>query len=154
MTEISFTKQDGAYISEAFPGNVNVQCVFADAGRYPLVIETRLDASLPWAKHSSVIADTTASVSLPDAAATQQFRILSHTKLPTASYEAIAAPANPEATAALADINERLADLEEGNEPLVLSTNFDTGNLEQEGVSSCNFGIDYENGYLTFETND
>ena len=47
----------------------------------------------------------------------------------------------------------RLDDLEEGNEPLVLSTNFDTGYLEQEGISSGNFGVDYESGYLTFEPN-
>jgi len=154
MTNITFNKADGVYVSEAFPGNVNVQIVFPKAGSYPIVVETRLNSSLPWTKHSSKAAKNATSISLPDCAATQQFRIISYATALQASYEAITTPGSSSDAEAIAALNERLSDLEEGQEPLVLTTNFDTGYLEQEGVSSGKFGIDYESGYLTFETNE
>ncbi|MBQ9093241.1 MAG: hypothetical protein IJY03_04510 [Prevotella sp.] len=154
MTNITFNKADGVYVSEAFPGNVNVQVVFPKTGTYPLALETRISSSLPWTKHSTVAARNATNISLPDCAATQQFRIISYATALQASYEAIATPGSSSDAEAIAALNERVADLEEGQEPLVLTTNFDTGYLEQEGVSSGNFGIDYESGYLTFETNE
>lgn len=54
---------------------------------------------------------------------------------------------------ALALLTARVQDLEEGNEPLVLSVDFSTGYLVQTGVSSGTFGVDYETGYLTFTPN-
>ena len=154
MTNITFNKADGVYVSEAFPGNVNVQVVFPKTGTYPLALETRISSSLPWTKHSTVAARNATSIPLPDCAATQQFRIISYATALQASYEAITTPGSSSDAEAIAALNERVADLEEGQEPLVLTTNFDTGYLEQEGVSSGNFGIDYESGYLTFETNE
>ena len=161
MTNLTFTYQDGIYISDVFGGNVNVQCVFAVAGRYPLVVETRLNSSMPWGKYKDVLVDTTATINLPDCSEGQQFRIKSFTQSPTASYDDIVLPGKAALDATLQNIDEtltsldgRLDDLEEGNEPLVLSTNFDTGYLEQEGISSGNFDVDYETGYLTFEPNE
>ena len=51
---------------------------------------------------------------------------------------------------AVSAISDRVKDLEEGNEPMVLHVDTNTGNLVQTGVSSGKFGIDYESGYLTF----
>ena len=61
-------------------------------------------------------------------------------------------PESPETAAVISDLSQRMIDLEEGNEPLVLSIDVETGNLEQEGVSSGTFGIDYDSGYLYFES--
>ena len=154
MTNITFNKTDGMYVSEPFPGNVNVQIVFPKTGIYPIALETRISSSLPWTKHSTVAVRNAMSISLPDCAATQQFRIIPYATALQASYEAITTPGSSSDAEAIAALNERLSDLEEGQEPLVLTTNFDTGYLEQEGVSSGKFGIDYESGYLTFETNE
>ena len=160
MTNLTFTQQDGIYISDVFNGNVNVQLLFAITGRYPAVVETRLSSSLPWGKYKDVVVETTATVILPDCTEGQQFRIKCFASPQSAQYDDIVMPGKAALDATLQSIDEtltsldgRLDDLEEGNEPLVLSTNFDTGYLEQEGISSGNFGVDYESGYLTFEPN-
>ena len=66
---------------------------------------------------------------------------------------ALLAQAKFATNAALSVIDGRVRDLEEGQEPLVLSVDFSTGYLVQTGVSSGTFGVDYETGYLTFTPN-
>ena len=56
-------------------------------------------------------------------------------------------------SAAVQAVSDRVKDLEEGNEPMVLSVDTNTGNLIQSGVSSGKFGVDYDSGYLTFTPN-
>lgn len=50
------------------------------------------------------------------------------------------------------ELAQRVTDLEEGNEPLLLYLEPDSGYLMQEGVSSGEFHINYETGYLEFES--
>lgn len=50
-------------------------------------------------------------------------------------------------------LKERMADFEDGQEPLALTVDFETGMLVQSGTSSGLFGVDYETGYLTFTPN-
>lgn len=50
-------------------------------------------------------------------------------------------------------LKERMDDLEDGQEPLALSVDFDTGVLWQSGTSSGVFSVDYETGYLVFTPN-
>jgi hypothetical protein len=92
MTSITFTKQDGAFVSEAIPGNVNVQLSYLDGQRHPVFIDTRLDSSLPWAKYQNLVIEGDGNVCLPNSSGSQQYRFRDHTAQPTAHYDAIVAP--------------------------------------------------------------
>ena len=149
MENLSFTKNGSSFVSDAFFGGISVQLAFNEEEAVRIVIMTSLDSSLGWDRIRNVTATRTVVFSIPKLAEGQQFRIMS----PIEPSAAVIAPLSQHGVSSeeLASIEARLSDLESGQEPLILSINHDTGNLEQEGVSSGEFGVDLESGYLTFE---
>lgn len=149
MNNLAFTQNGSSFISEAFNGGVTVQLAFAQEESVRCVIETTLDPSLGWDRIRNATATKTKVFSIPVLAEGQQFRITAPVKPIGAVFSPLTQLSGDPAD--LSGIQARLADLEDGQEPLILSVNHETGNLEQEGVSSGEFGVDLESGYMTFE---
>ena len=151
MTGIAFSYQDFSFFSAPFSGGVNVQVAFPSATPSRITIETRLDASHRWTRLRSLTVSSSLLFAIRHASDGQQFRLRSSSIAgrPTASLSPISDGSSP---SDLSAIKSRLADLEEGNEPLVLFINPETGNLEQEGISSGSFGIDQDSGILYFDS--
>ena len=149
MENLSFTKNGNSFVSDAFSGGISVQLAFDEEESVRLVIMTSLDSSLGWDRIRNVTAIRTVVFSIPKLAGGQQFRIMS----PIEPSAAVIAPLFQQGVSSdyLSSIESRISDLEDGQEPLILSVNHETGNLEQDGVSSGEFGVDLESGYLTFE---
>lgn len=151
MTDIAFSYGNSFFYSSVLNGGVKVQLVFPTKDPIRVVLETRLSSSNPWVIHRNFTANGSLIVSLNRFSEGQEFRLRS-------SYRPVSAQSSPIDTGSspsdeeLNELSNRVTDLEEGNEPLVLSINPETGNLEQEGISSGTFGIDDEAGTLYFES--
>lgn len=151
MTGIAFSYQDLAFFSAPFSGGVNVQVSLPSSTPSRITIYTRLSASHPWTRLRSITVSSSLLFAIRHASDGQQFRLRASylSGRPTASISPISDGSSP---SDLSAIESRLADLEEGNEPLVLFINPETGNLEQEGISSGSFGIDPDSGILYFDS--
>lgn len=151
MSDITFSFDNFNFYSPILKGGQKIQLEFATRQPVRVVLETRLAADNAWVVQRNFTAAPAIIIPLNRYAEGQEFRIRTATR-PAA---AVAAPIDTAATPTDVDYNElsnRIQDLEEGNEPLVLSINPETGNLEQEGISSGSFGIDTEEGTLYFES--
>ncbi len=153
MKTLSFRKTDAGYVSEMFGGGVAVQ-VSVDAAKTVRVgVETSIDPNKGWCNYRSVMLETETTVfSITDYAEDQKFRLKALT-LVSAITSDIVNNGGGASSAEVQALSERVSDLEDGQEPLVLAVNSETGDLEQTGVSSGEFGLD-EDGNLTFEENN
>lgn len=149
MENLTFTQNGSSFVSDAFSGGVSVQLAFNEDEAVRLVIMTSLDSSLGWDRIRNVTATKTKVFSIPKLAEGQMFCIMSPVEPAAVVYAPLSQQGD--SSADLSGIEARLRDLEDGQEPLILSVNHETGNLEQEGVSSGEFGVDLESGYMTFE---
>lgn len=151
MTDIAFFYDKSFFYSPILNGGIKVQVGFATKCPVRVVLETRLSSSNPWVVHRNFTASGSLIVSIVRFAEGQQFRLRSSRRPSSAQSSVLDAGSFP-SDADFNELSKRVTDLEEGNEPLVLSINPETGNLEQEGISSGTFGIDEEAGTLYFES--
>lgn len=153
MTAIDFYyhTEDSNFYSSTLEGGVNVQLTFNTPNPVRVTLETRLDEDLPWTFMRTMMASESLLFSLSRYAEGQQFRVRCSVRPATANHSPIDSGAVP-TDEEFNELTQRVVDIEEGNEPLVLSINPETGNLEQEGVSSGTFSIDTETGHLCFES--
>lgn len=152
MTEIPFNYEHPNFVSTIFNGGVQLQVTMPTDKPTVIALDTRLSADNGWATARRLTVTGTLVFSIFRYADGQQFRIRSFIRPAAVSSTPVVIPESPETAAVISDLSQRMIDLEEGNEPLVLSIDVETGNLEQEGVSSGTFGIDYDSGYLYFES--
>ncbi len=150
MKQLSFSKIDTAFVSEAFSGGVVIQ-VANSTGRARVGIETCINPDMGWCNSQSVMLEgSTAVISIKEYGKDQLFRLRSSVQISAVTTDiATSSGASSEAVAAL---SSRVAELEDGQEPLVLSVNED-GDLTQEGVSSGTFGVN-DDGDLTFTSKE
>lgn len=148
MKRLSFELNDLTYVSEAFAGGVMVQVSTSVSKTVRVGVETRIDPDAGCFNMQSVMLNgPTAVFAIKDYASDQQFRLRAHAKIDAVVSDIVR---DSVSTADLASLAERVEDLEDGQEPLILSVNQETGNLEQTGVSSGSFGLD-DTGNLTFQ---
>lgn len=76
MEKITFTFDNKlGYVSEKFKGNVAVQCIFRDGGNSKVVVESRLDAEMPWSYARSIDIEKSGVFTIRNTAEGQEFRI-------------------------------------------------------------------------------
>ena len=148
----NFKYEHPRWVSDTFSGGVKLQIEALKDRPAFLGIETRLspDNDFVCMKRVMVSNAHPVIVTIDKYAEGQEFRVA----LPYIDYLIeVSQIASMATSAAVQAVSDRVKDLEEGNEPLVLSVDTNTGNLIQSAVSSGKFGVDYDSGYLTFTPN-
>ena len=139
------------WVSQPFAGGVQLQIEVIGKDFADVAVQTRLSEESKFVNMKSVFVENGKPriIAIDKYAEGQQFRI--RLKCESRYVRIFKSDITSMTTAAaVSAISDRVKDLEEGNEPMVLHVDTNTGNLVQTGVSSGKFGIDYESGYLTF----
>ena len=139
------------WVSQPFAGGVQLQIEVIGKDFADVAVQTRLSEESKFVNLKSVFVEygKPRIIAIDKYAEGQQFRI--RLKCESRYVRIFKSDiASMTTTAAVSAISDRVKDLEEGNEPMVLHVDTNTGNLVQTGVSSGRFGVDYESGYLTF----
>ena len=162
MENIPFYYQPSGnnYVTNPLQGGQVVQITFPSSDPVQVSIDTRLSSAQPWSVMTPVQVTGSQVIRLLRHAVGQQFRLRCRIR----PSDCQGSPDElvhevEELSQRVSDLEngadtlaQRVTDLEEGNEPLLLYLEPDSGYLMQEGVSSGEFHINYETGYLEFES--